>query len=165
MDIQAFANLFKGYCSNYLYKEFVDATARPLYFLHYDMEELTAVLREITLPAFFLSTPEVDFGGENEDSTHESYEGTFMVLLQLPSGDITKKGEVVQQAKTICDDFIRRMMYDVRATDLMDGLNVSGIKAGVVGRTADNLYGWTVSFNIVQGFDGELKTNVWEDLN
>lgn len=164
MNIAAFANLFKSYCDKYLYRETPEAAPRAIRFMHYDMEDLTNALRDITLPALFLSTPEDDFGGENEDSVHESYEASFMVLFQLPDNDISRKAEIVDRAKEISDNIIRRMMYDARQTAVLDGLNIPGIKAGVVGRTADALYGWTVSFNVVQGFDGEIRTDVWEDL-
>lgn len=132
--------------------------------MHYDMEDLLNSLRDIQLPALFLSTPEDDFGGENADSIHESYEASFMVLLQLPDNDINQKAEIINTAKDICDNIIRRMMYDCRETTILDGLNIQGIKAGVVSRTADALYGWTVSFNIIQGFDGAIRPWVWGDL-
>lgn len=165
MNIAEFADLFKSYCTNYLYREVPAGPVIPISFSHYDLEDLTTVLRTVKPPAFFLSTPEDDFGGDNADTVSESFEASFMILMKLPNNDITKKGLVITAAKGICDDFIRRMMYDARNGTLLEGLNIPGIKAGVVARTGDSLYGWTVSFNVVQGFDGAIRTSVWEDLN
>lgn len=164
MDIAAFANLFKSYCENYRYRDTPESAPRPLHFLHFDMEDMTNALPGLKLPAFFLTTPEVDFGGPNADSLIESYESSFMVLLQLPGGNITKKGETLTKAKDIADQFIRRMMADCRS-GILEGFHPEGIKSGPTSRTIDNLFGWTVSFNIEQGFDGEIQPEAWEDLS
>lgn len=164
MNIEAFADLFKNYCENFLYKKSEEDPGKPLHFIYYDMEDVFNDIRSMSFPAFFLSTPEDDFGGENADSIHESYEASFMVLLPLPNNNIKRKGEIISIAKNICDQFIRRMMYDSKTTSVIDGLNIPGIKAGIVSRTVDSLYGWTVSFNIIQGFNGQIDRSVWEDL-
>jgi hypothetical protein len=165
MDIAAFANLFESYCDNYKYQDVPGGPVRGLHFLHYDMEEMTNALPVLKLPAFFLTTPEVDKGGSNNDGLIENYEASFMVLLQLPGKDITKKAIILDKAKKIADQFVRRMMYDSGSgIEVLEGFNAPGIKEGPVNRTADYLYGWTVSFNLEQGFDGEIQPDVWKDL-
>lgn len=164
MEIAAFVDLFKSYCENYLFKETPASAAKPIHFIHFDVENLTAALRDIQFPAFFLTTPEDDFGGDTIDNITESFEATFIVLLPLPNNDVSRKAEVIDVAKKIADQFIRRMLAD-NNSGVIQGLNIPGIKAGPISRTGDSLYGWEVSFNMVEDFDGEIQTEVWEDLN
>lgn len=171
MDIAAFSELFKLYAAKYKYRESAELQPKPLGFFHFDMEDLLVNLNTIKLPALFLSTPEVDFGGINADNITNSNEASFMVLLQLPNKDIRKKGVIIQKAKVICEDILRRLLfdqsrgvYDQEGRDLLEGFNINGPKCGVVNRTIDNLYGWSVSFNTEDGFDAEIRPDMWEDL-
>lgn len=165
MNIAAFAALFQSYASSYRYKATPESEPKPLGFFHFDMEDVLSGLQTIALPALFLSTPEVDFGGTNADNITNNNEASFMVMLQLPGKDIKKKAQTIQAAKEICEQIIRRMQYDCAQGILaLDGFQINGLKCGIVNRTVDNLFGWTVSFNTEEAFDGEIQPNLWEDL-
>ncbi|HEY0056270.1 MAG TPA: hypothetical protein VGB63_13015 [Pedobacter sp.] len=163
MGIAAFVDLFKSYCANYKYQETPQSAVKPIYFISLDVENLTASLKTIKFPALFLMTPESDFGGETIDSITESQESTFIILLPLPKNDISRKEEVQDAAKNIVDQFIRRILHD-NNLGIIQGFNIGGVKTGPIERTADSLYGWEASFNVVEDFDGEIQTNVWDDL-
>ncbi|MBC8053738.1 MAG: hypothetical protein H7Y13_11805 [Sphingobacteriaceae bacterium] len=164
MEITAFVDLFKSYCANYQYKETPVSAAKPIYFVSLDVANLTAALKDIRFPALFLMTPESDFGGETIDNITESQESTYIILQPLPKNDISRKEEVQDSSKKIADEFIRRLLHD-HNIGVIQGFNIAGIKSGPIERTADSLYGWEVSFNLVEDFDGEINTAVWGDLD
>ena len=160
MEISALVEKFKSYAVSLkeIKHDSTKFTSRA--FFHLDFEDLQSAIREgCKFPLMLVLTPEVGKDG-SLDQVVENWEGSFMILDKLSNH--ANKTECINSCKHIADKVYNRMLFD--SIDFFDG-NLAQTNEGLVGPTADKLYGWAVPFTFTQAYDAEMNANDWEDIS
>jgi|GEM_PF-1111376 len=159
MDIAQLAERFKLYA---IHSKAIkhDPTAIKKAFLLCDIQDVQVSIQNgLKFPCMLMQTPEVEKAGEN-DSIIEHFEGSFVILDNLPSGSTAEaKLALINNCKTIADKVYRMMLKD--SDEYFEGALVKTAE-GLFGPVANTLIGWGVNFGFEQGFDGESDPNDWE---
>jgi hypothetical protein len=160
MDLLALLNRFQFYAIQNKSLRHNPAVPAETAFVNFDWEELSAAVETaVKFPCLFLQTPDIEKDGLDQDSLHETYELTFMVLDFMADGDYANKPIILQKCKTITDSLYNRMQVD--AGVIFDS-EMSKTQEGAM--KATGLIGWSVTLAFNQGYDRTVDNTQWLDL-
>jgi hypothetical protein len=152
MQIATLADRFSIYAQSNLALAY-DPAAKEKSFFVCDIEEISAALKTgIKFPCLFLQVPEFEKSGL-VDNAVENVECSFIILMQVKTGDYTGRLAAYDQCKGISDQIVNYMVEDT--DEYYEGGQVKTAE-GKFGPISDGIYGWGVNFGFEQAYNAEV---------